>query len=189
MRTRTTPKTFLTVMSAMATLLALTACSTGSPAGASTDPTPVMSSPPSAGASAAPDFAAYRDCMAENGITLPDMGALPTAMPSAMPSGGPGTFPGQLPDGVEQETFDAAQAACAELAPTLDPRTAGGPGGSRAVDASALTAFRSCLSDNGVELTADQDPMRDLDRSDPQVKAALDTCAPLFPAPVPPASG
>ena len=57
-----------------------------------------------------------------------------------------------------------------------------GPGN---IDESALAAFRSCLSDNGVDLAEDQDPMRGLDRSDPTVQSAVDTCAPLLPAPSP----
>jgi hypothetical protein len=171
----------------LAALLTLTACGGDSAADATAEASTVAAAP-----SGAPDITAYRDCMAENGVTLPDMGAPPTAMPSAaptaMPSDGPGAFPGGLPDGVDQETFDAAQAACADLAPAFGPGGAGGPGGSGTVDATAMAAFESCLSDNGVTVAEGQDPLRDLDRSDPDVKAAMDTCAPLLPVPRPSAS-
>ncbi len=193
MRRRMTMTTGLTAMSAVAAVLALTACSAGSSAGGAADPAPATSSLPAAAASGAPDFAAYRDCLADNGVTLPEMGApggeRPSAMPSAMPSGGPGAFPGALPEGVDQEAFAAAQAACADLAPAGGPGGLGGPGGAGSIDESALAAFRSCLSDNGVELAEEQDPLRDLDRSDPAVQSAVDTCAPLLPAPSPAAGG
>ena len=191
MRRRPTMTNGITAMSAVA-MLTLAACSAGSSAGASADPSPATSALPAAGASGAPDFAAYRDCLAENGVTLPEMGQTvpggerPSAMPSALPSGGPGAFPGGLPDGVDQEAFDAAQDACADLAPVGGP---GGAGGPVAIDESAVAAFRSCLSDNGVEVAEDQDPMRELDRTDPVVQTALDTCAPLLPVPTPAASG
>jgi hypothetical protein len=184
MRTRPTTRAALSIAGGLAALLTLTACG-----GDSTADATVQASTAEGAPSAAPDITAYRDCMAENGVTLPDMGAPPTAMPSAMPSGGPGAFSGGLPDGVDQEAFDAAQAACADLAPAFGPGGAGGPGGSGTIDATALAAFRSCLSDNGVTVAEGQDPMRDLDRSDPDVKAAMDTCAPLLPVPTPAEGG
>jgi hypothetical protein len=184
MRTRPTTTAALSIAGGLAALLTLTGCGGDSSAEATVESTAA------AAPSGAPDITAYRDCMAENGVTLPDMGAPPTAMPSAessaMPPGGPGAFAGGLPDGVDQATFDAAQAACADLAPVAGP---GGAGGPVQIDESAVAAFRSCLADNGVEVADGQDPMRDLDRGDPTVKAALDTCSPLLPMPAPGQSG
>lgn len=189
MRRHSTTMTALTAMSALAILLTLTACSTGSSGEASMDPSPAATSLHSSGISGAPDFTAYRDCMADNGVTLPDMGGPaggpPSAIPSALPPDGTGALPGGLPEGVDQAAFDAAQTACADLAPAGGPAGPGGIVGPGDIDDSALAAFRSCLSDNGVELSEDQDPMRGLDRSDPTVQSALDTCAPLLPAPSP----
>ena len=188
MNGRPTTRAALSIAGGLAALLTLTACGGDSAADAAAEATTAAAAP-----SGAPDITAYRDCMAENGVTLPDMGAppaaMPTAAPSAMPSGGPGAFPGGLPDGVDQETFDTAQAACADLAPAFGPGRAGGPVGSGTVDATAMAAFQSCLSDNGVTVAEGQDPIRDLDLSDPDVKAAMDTCSPLLPVPTPAESG
>lgn len=119
MRTRPTTTAALSIAGGLAALLTLTGCGGDSSAEATVESTAA------AAPSGAPDITAYRDCMAENGVTLPDMGAPPTAMPSAessaMPPGGPGAFAGGLPDGVDQATFDAAQAACADLAPVAGP--------------------------------------------------------------------
>ncbi len=185
MNRRPTTRAALSLAGGLAALLTLTACGGDSAADAAAEATAAATAP-----SGAPDFTAYRDCLAENGVTLPDMGApggeRPSAMPSAMPSGGPGAFPGGLPDGVDQEAFDAAQAACADLAPVGGP---GGAGGPVAIDESAVAAFRSCLADNGVEVAESDDPFAGLDRGDPTVTAALDTCSPLLPVPAPAESG
>jgi hypothetical protein len=172
-------------------LATLSACGGGSSTGSAPSSTPSSTSASSSGSmpSGAPDLTAYRDCMSSNGVDLPDFGGgppagMPSGMPTAMPSGAPGAMPSggafALPDGVDQKDFDAAQAACQDLAPQFG---AGGPGAPVDIDASALAAFRSCLTDNGVPVTADQDPLRDLDRSDPTVTAAFDTCSPLLPTP------
>ncbi len=177
-----------------ALLLTLTACGGGSSAGTAAS-TAAASPAASAGASGAASgggsdgFAAYRDCMAQNGVTLEDFGgpggaqgAPPSGIPTgAPPSGGPnGLSQMPLPDGVDQQTFDAAQQACASMRPQMGQ---GGPGGPGAIDQTALAAFTSCLSDHGVTLASGPDGFRTLDRTDPDVQAALDTCAPLMPAP------
>jgi hypothetical protein len=177
-------------------LLALSAC--GGSAGSTAPSTATSAATSSAATSAAENgptgFAAYRDCMATNGVTLPDMGrgAPPSGMPTAMPSGAPpttapgggfpGSFPGGLPEGVDQATFDAAQTACASLAPQRGPGNGADPGN---IDATALAAFASCLSDHDVTLAGGADELRQLDRTDPTVKTAMDVCAPLLPVPAP----
>ncbi len=181
--------TVVALAGATLALFALTACGGGSASqgdASASDATPVpgASAPPAGSIGGRPDFAAYRDCMAENGVTLPDVTSRPSGGP-ADGSGPPSGIPGGLPDGVDQEAFDTAQAACADVA----PQGGFGGGGAARIDDSAMAAFRSCLADNGVEVTDDQFGMRDLDRQDPDVQAALDTCSPLLPAPPsPPAS-
>jgi hypothetical protein len=192
MPARRTARTAALLVWGAVAIAALSACSGSSdPSGttaAATAPTAAASTT-AGGAAGRPDFAAYSDCMAQNGVTLPDMGGappsgMPTARPSAMPSGAPagGGFPGGLPDGVDQATFDAAQAACADLAPQGGPGGAGA-GNPGAVDATALAAFTSCLGDHDVPVADGQDVLRDLDRTDATVKAAWEACAPLLPSP------
>ena len=170
-------------------LLAVSACGGSATTDASTSAAAAApSATASAGAAGGPgaDFCAYRDCMSKNGVTLPDFGqrrdqsgSAPAGAPSGVPSGGPaggaGGFP--LPAGVDQATFDKAQAACASLRPQFGNRGFG------QVDATALAAFKSCLTDHQVAVPAGNDFMRRLDRTDAKVSAALKTCAPLLPQP------
>lgn len=175
----------LIAASAVLVVAALAACG-GSTASSSSE---TAGSSPGAAVSGAPsggptDFAAFRSCMEDNGVTLPDMGGAPPSgapgvLPSGMPSGGPGAggFPGALPDGVDQATYDAATKACADLAPQ---RGSGGPGID--VDQSALVAFKACLTDNGVTVPDGDNWMSALDRKDTTMSAAMKKCSPLLPA-------
>lgn len=168
----------------LAGALAVAAC--GSTAAPSADAgTPSVAATAPATAPGGGDLSAFRSCMAENGVELPDGGGLagtrpsgmPTGMPTGMPSGAPGGRPSGgppamgLPDGVTQEQFDAAMTACGSLAPAA--MGAGGAGDS------AMAAFTSCLSDHGVSVAEGGRPT-DLDRSDPAVAAAWDVCSPLL---------
>jgi hypothetical protein len=184
-------------------LLTLTACGGGTSSSDSSSAT-VAATPAAASGAAGgrPDFTAYRDCLATNGVTLPDGGqggpagggfpsGVPSGFPSGFPSGDPGAFPSggapsgagpgggfPLPDGVDQATYDKAQAACASVRPSF------GPGGGRpAFDQTAVAAFKSCLSDHAVTVPDGDNWMQQLDRTDATVKSALDTCAPLLPQP------
>jgi hypothetical protein len=184
-------------------LLALTACGGGSSSSDSSSAavaaTPAASAAASGAAGGRPDFAAYRDCLAKNGVTLPEGGqggpaggGFPSGVPSGFPSGAPGAFPSgaapsgarpgggfPLPDGVDQATYDKAQAACASVRPSFGP----GGGGRPALDQTAVAAFKSCLSDHAVTVPDGDNWMQQLDRTDATVKAALDTCSPLLPQP------
>lgn len=174
-------------------LLTLTACggsaSSNDSSTATARSSAATSDPGQAGTQ--PDFAAYRDCMTQNGVTLPDRGqggppagGFPSGAPSGMPTGappfgGPGGQGGfTLPDGVDQATFDKAQTACASLRPNF-----GAGGGGPAFDQTAVAAFKSCLGDHEVKVPDGDNWMTQLDRSDPTVKAAMETCAPLLPQP------
>lgn len=154
---------------------------------------------PSASAGAANGFAAYTACLKEQGVTLPENfgqgqqgqgrtrpsgmpTARPTNLPTVRPSGQPGGFGGpgggmRAPDGVDAETWQKAQQACASVRPSGGP---GGFGGNRG-DNGANAAYRNCLAERGVEFT----PGQQLATADPKVAAALQACAVLRPTTVP----
>jgi hypothetical protein len=120
-------------------------------------------------------FTAYLNCLREQGIDVPDTAASgqprpdgsnrPTAFPSGRPtnrpSGDPSTRPtggpgggmggpggGRFrPEGVDDATWEKAQAACQSVMPTGGPGGGqGGPGGQRG-GGRADTAYRNCLAD------------------------------------------
>jgi hypothetical protein len=191
---RTTSVRALMGSAAILSVLVLSACGGSSTTGGgSSAAVPSDTAAGASGPGGPADFAAYRSCLADNGVTLPDMGVRPSgaapsgmpggpgAAPSGMPGGAPGAggFPGGLPDGVDQATFDTAQKACASLAPQGGRGMAGGP----RIDATALAAYKSCLTDHKVTVPDGDNWMATLDRSDATVKSAMDTCAPLLPVP------
>ncbi|MEV4621544.1 PT domain-containing protein [Asanoa sp. NPDC049573] len=112
--------------------------------------------------------------------------AFPSGRPTAFPSGRPTTFPsgrpggrgfpgggfgGMRPQGVDEQTWQKAQEACASLLPTGRP--AGEPGRRGGGNRGADTAYRNCLSDHGAEGGATPDA------------AALEACAVLRPTGAP----
>ncbi|SBT43908.1 PT domain-containing protein [Micromonospora narathiwatensis] len=149
-------------------------------------------------------FAAYQNCLRDNGITLPSGGpgrspgdrpsgfptTRPSGFPTARPSGFPSGFPTDRPSGgegrrfpgmgrpadVDEATWQKAQEACASVRPTGGPGGWGGPGGSAAPGDGRGTAYRTCLSGRGVDLDH-------LDPSDAKTKEALLACAAVSPAP------
>ncbi|WP_305784747.1 hypothetical protein [Symbioplanes lichenis] len=117
-------------------------------------------------------------------------GGFPSGQPRPSGSAGPGGggpgggnrgggFPGggmmQKPDNVDQDTWDKAQAACASVRPSFGAGRNGNGGGRNGANA----AYTNCLKDHGVTLTDGRQP----DTSDAKVKAAVDTCKALAPAP------
>lgn len=141
------------------------------------------SSSPSASAGAPGGFAAYAACLRQHGVNIP------TARPTGQPNGG-GFFGG---GGMNQQ----ARQACQSLAPR-------GRFGGRGMQ--ELQAFRSCLSDHGVQLPtptpgarrppgarrspgARRTPGEGLfgrfGTSDPKVAKAVKICRPLLPTPTP----
>jgi hypothetical protein len=156
----------------------------------------------SGGATATPQTAPsdYASCLRDNGVNLPQFNnrsGRPTEFPSDRPSGrpsvrpdarpsggadaGPGGFPGggggffgsTAPSGVDQQTWEKAQQACASLRPS------GFPQGGNRNNNGATTAYRNCLSDHGVTVSG---PVDELDSKDPKVAAALQACAVLRPS-------
>lgn len=200
-----TPTTALRAGASVAVLasgaLLLAACSSGSSGGGSgsSDAKSSTSASASSSASGAADMAAYRDCLAKNGVQLPSFSpgaGRPSGRPSGMPSGRPtdgkgfggGGFPGMGGASADPKTQKAMQ-ACESLRPQFN-RGAGGGGGA---DSSAFAAFTSCLKDHGVTLpTTSASPgangrrgggmFNGLNTSDPKIAKAYTTCKALLPS-------
>ena len=103
------------------------------------------------GGSGANGFAAYTACLKKNGVTIPTRAsgaARPTggARGSRVPGGGFGGL------NATSGPYAAAAKACASLRPTGGFGGGGFGGANSSAIASELTAYRSCLSDNGVTL-------------------------------------
>lgn len=112
-------------------------------------------------------FEKYRQCLEDNGVTLPDRGR--------RPNGGPG---GGQPDAKTQKAMEA----CAKLRPQF--RGGDGDGGRRPQqDIKAFTPYLTCLKDQGldVEVSDGFDALRDLKASDPKVQAAFKACRSKLP--------
>jgi hypothetical protein len=127
-------------------------------------------------------LAAFRTCMSNHGITLPqrrrtgtgDSGASGASGFTGGSGGGGGGFANrfaQPPAGVDPTKYQDALNACRSQLPT----------GGGNFNSSAFQAYRSCLQDHGVTLPA-QGGVRSLKMSDAKVQAAMKTCQPLLPA-------
>jgi len=158
---------------------------------------------------AASGYAAYAACLKQNGVTLP------TGRPSGRPSGGYGGGGGGgfgggggggggfFGGGTPNPQMSAAEAACASVRPTGG---AGFGGGGFGGGSTALTAFRSCMTQQGVIIpttrptafptdqpsgaaAADARYLDGLSPTDPTVAKALAVCQALIPtrAATPPA--
>ena len=145
-------------------------------------------------------LAAFRSCMADHGITLPDRGAGGGQGGPSFPQGGPptSTAPGggggagggggrgfrQAPPGVDQAKYDAARQACQDKVPQGAFGGRGGGGGDPAAR-SARQAYRRCLADHGVQVptTVTNTPglPPTINRDDPAFAAADQVCRPLLP--------
>jgi hypothetical protein len=91
-------------------------------------------STPSAASSSPSGFSAYASCLKQHGVSVPS------------PSGSPGSFHGfgGSVSSSKRSAFQKARQACASLRP------AGAfPGGNFTEFASAIKAFRTCMSDHG----------------------------------------
>jgi hypothetical protein len=122
-------------------------------------------------------FAALRECLEKNGITLP------TRTPgSGRPAGGPGGFLGdgaQLPKGVTRAQYEAALKKCGgHVFGGAGARFANNP-----VFKAALAKYAECLRQNGVNVpapnTSGKGPVFDtkgIDTSSPRFRAATTKC-------------
>jgi hypothetical protein len=124
---------------------------------------------------AAAGLSAFRTCLKQHGVTIkpgqfsgrPRASFTPTALPTGSPRPRP-SFSG---------TGSAAFKACAKYAP------AGfGAGFGRAISSSALAAFKSCLSQNGVKVTGTTAGavLGELRNSTGKTAAAVRTCRVLL---------
>ncbi len=124
-------------------------------------------------------FAAVRECLEKNGVTLPKR--TPGQAPRGGFLGGGGGFAGgqQLPNGVSREKFEAAMKKCGV------PQGRFGATGrfNSARRTASLTKFASCMREHGINLpapnTSGSGPVfntKGLDTTTPQFKAALSTC-------------
>jgi hypothetical protein len=182
---------------ALALVVLLGACGTSKPAATASATTPTAS-PADSTTTAAGDAAntAYRDCLSQHGVTLPNFrqggnGGPPsdsTSSGSASAGSTPpdsrtrGSFPGG-PNGSIDPATQAAVQACASLRP--QGGTGNGFGaGNRAANSQAFQAYYSCLKDNGVDVpdtTATNGPPPSIDRSSPAFAAANAKCQVLLP--------
>ncbi|WP_157437045.1 hypothetical protein [Actinoplanes subtropicus] len=124
-------------------------------------------------------FQAFQSCLSKNGVemTMPSGmpgGGFPSGAPGAPPSGMPGGGMLQKPAGVDDATWQKAQAACASVMPSF------GPGMTQ--DNGAISAYLNCLSNHGVSASAQPQA---LNTADPTVSAAQQACVALRPSGMP----
>lgn len=199
----------LAAVGLVAAALLLAGCSGGddgtdAAAAAAETPSAAPSAAPSGGAA---DFEAYQQCLSDNGVDVSALGqggfgggqrpsgmptdrptdfpsGMPTDLPSDFPTDGAGRGPGggagmNAPEGVDEETWQAAQQACADLRPSFGGGM-GGPGG-QGQGAATYQVFWSCMADHDVQPPESGLPA-DLDTADATVADALETCQKLLPA-------
>jgi hypothetical protein len=176
------PRRAAALLVASAAVLLTAACGGGSTPSSGT---PAPGAPNDGGGGAA--FTAYTDCLKKNGVTITMPSREPGARPSrsgypggGRPSGVPrpsgsagfrgGGFGNFKPEGVDDATWQKAQAACASLRPSGRP---GGPGNGGGANA----AYRNCLKDHGVTAGGT------LNTADPATAKAIETCKVLAPQP------
>ena len=169
----------------LAATLVLTGCG-GSSGGSSGSSSAAATS--SASATTSAKLSAFQTCLKQHGVTIKpgqfagrprgsfSPGAFPTRSPRPRPS-----FTGSL-----GAADSAAFKACAKYAP------AGFGGGfGRTISSSALAAFKSCLSQNGVKVTGTTAPaiLAELRNATGKTAAAVRTCRvliqPTTPSPSP----
>ena len=187
----------LVLASMLGAVLALTGCGGGSKNASAKKASTSATTSTTAGDRRAA-LAAFRSCMADHGITLPERGAGGGQGGPSFPQGGPPTSASdggppsstggggggrggfrQAPPGVDQAKYDAARQACQDKLPQ------GGFGGGDSAARSARQAYRRCLADHGVQVpttvTNNQGPPPTINRDDPAFAAADQVCRPLLP--------
>jgi len=164
----------------------LAACGGG---GSSGGTTPVGAAASASASGGAGSNAAYRTCLSQHGVTLPSRSPGQGRPSRGTGAGGFGGFGGGGGFSVSPQ-MQAAMQACASLRPTGGAFPGGGRGGT------ALTAFRNCMTQQGVTIPTTRPTVRPtvsstdgsrfylggLDPNDPKVSAALKVCSPLLPS-------
>ena len=194
----TTRRRFLiqAALPALAAALVLTGC--GGSSGSSSNAGATSSASATSSAATSAKLSAFQTCLKQHGVTIkpgqfgarPRGSFTPTAFPtgSARPSFSGSARPRPSFSGSAQDS--AAFKACAKYAPT-----GFGGGFNRVVSSSALKAFKSCLSQNGVKVTGTTASaiLAELRNATGKTAAADRTCrvllAPTAPSPSPSPSG
>ncbi|MCX5387130.1 hypothetical protein [Streptomyces sp. NBC_00083] len=197
-RRTATARTALAVRAAVSTAtlaacgLLLVACSSSASSSAAASGPASASS--SASSATGKGMDAYRQCLAQHGVTMAPRpagsgrpGGWPSGRPSGRPSGGArhsggggggGGFGGFGGGASADPAQRQAAQACASLRPQFGGRGAGG-------DSTAMKAFTSCLKDHGVVLPSASPGagggMRGLNTADPKTAGALGICKTLLP--------
>jgi hypothetical protein len=141
---------------AAAACLALTAC--GGSSSSNTAGTGAAATA-SSSATSPSSLAAFQSCLKSHGVTIRP-GAFGSGTPRPFPTGSPrprptGSFTRRPGAGFSGGADSTAFKDCAKYAPAGFSGGFGGFGGGgfRGVSASALAAFKSCMSQNGVKVT------------------------------------
>jgi hypothetical protein len=158
----------------LAAALMLTGC--GGSSGSSSSAAATSSA--SATTSTAAKLSAFQTCLKQHGVTIrPGQFGSPRPHASFTPTAFPTGSPRPRPSGSFFGTDSAAFKACAKYAP------AGFGGGfGRTISASALAAFKSCLSQNGVKVTGTTAAaiLGELRNATGKTAAAVKTCRVLI---------
>jgi hypothetical protein len=186
-RIRISAKPAVAVAGAIVAGTVLAACGGSGGTGGST-PAAAAASPTSTSNAAA----AYRTCLEQHGVTLPSRAPGQGRPSGGAGGGGGGGFGGGGGGFSTSPQMQAALQACASVRPTGGAGF-GGFGGGRG--GAALTAFRNCMSQQGVVIPTTRPTafptapasgsaryLGGLDPNDPKVAAALKVCSPLLPS-------
>jgi hypothetical protein len=132
-------------------------------------------------------FEKYRQCLKDNGVTLPDRGQGPGTN-GTPPAGTNGTPPaGGLPGGGQMDAkTQKAMQACAKLRPqgTFRGGYGQGNGGQRPQqDIKAFTPYLNCLKSAGLDVNVSDgfNALRNLKQDDPKVQASFKSCQSKLP--------
>jgi hypothetical protein len=151
------------------------------------------------GSSASGSFTAYRNCLSQHGVSLPSGGPGSGGFGGGGFGGGSGSGSGGGGSGGTSSTFQKAAAACASLRPSFGSRGGGFGGGFGGAGgggfATAIQAFRTCMSDHGesIPTTRPSSPpttgssfadrlLNGLNPSNSKVAAAVKACESKLPS-------
>jgi hypothetical protein len=131
----------------------------------------------------------FRQCLKDNGVTLPDRGQGRGGQSGPGGGYGPpaGGVPGGAPGGIDNEKFRKAMQACAKLRPQGLGNGPGGYGQGRGQrpqqDIKAFTPYLTCLKGQGLDVkVADGfNALRNLKQGDAKVQAAFKACQSKLP--------
>jgi hypothetical protein len=169
--------------------LALAACG-GSSTSSSATTSASATTTTKGGAAASGRFAALRECLQKNGITLPKRTPGQGRPPAGGSLGGDGGGASQLPSGVTRAQYEAAVKKCGG-----SPRGFGARTSSPAFK-QALTKFATCMREHGITLgepnTSGKGPIFNtsgIDTASAQFKTAQASCSSNLRTALPGAAG